>query len=376
MEEVEEAGADNGRDNGEEEEAAAAAEMNEAADGQEEEGYHTFRARQAKGVLYKLASMDGPLKVRLTKYVHGGAMDGDLRFVREVFGLVNTSGRKDFDLFWESPFIEEHVHDTTRKRKLDAQQRSMAVRSYIRASSTTAAEPENIDRFLSTVDRLTEWEDQHGSKDIVKTVSRMVQSFERSALSYLITVLDGPACRSYSSTVRSLVDPAHVYLVGEGEAEGPNAPDITSVACTLRRSRDIFHLFAAVVAADIIWAEATNGARNTTIYMCKQLDEKRRESAMGLIRGLYALRTDLPHDTMGMPLMHINASMCVCRGVLVVMPGSVSATYILDIADGTSDLTNVKHIRITHVLEETPESAAAPASSAFSSANKKGRVAR
>jgi hypothetical protein len=149
-----------------------------------------------------------------------------------------------------------------------------------------------------------------------------------------------------------LIDPAHI------ETDTVEGADITSVACTLRRSRDVFHLFAATVAAEIVWAEATNGARNTTIYLCRQLEEKRLQSAMGLIRGLHALCVDLRHDTAGMPLMHINASMCVSHGVLVVMPGSVSATYILDIQEGTTDLMKGKNIKITHVLDEARAEAA------------------
>ncbi len=113
----------------------------------------------------------------------------DMRYARAVFGLVNTSGRKDFEIFWESPWYapllllcsnlfslinsiqfwvlivliylkntttyknnnvytifiitrnEEHVQDAPRKRKLETQQRSMAVRSYIRSSSMQASFP-------------------------------------------------------------------------------------------------------------------------------------------------------------------------------------------------------------------------------------------
>jgi hypothetical protein len=313
---------------------------------EDESAYHSFRSRQAKGVLYKISAVEGVPRAKLTKYVNEGAMDADLRYVREVYGLTNTSGRKDFDLFWESPWVEEHVRDTTRKRKLDAQQRAVAVRSYIRASSTTAAEPENIDKYLDTVDRLTEWEDRHGAKDIVKTVSRFVQSFEHAAIISLQGHLSHPECRAYKSTVETVIDPTFI------EFNTPEEPSIASIACTLRRSAHLFHLFASVVASEIIWAEATNGARNTAIYMCKQLDVKRGQSALSLIRSIYAMRDPLPHDTVGLPLMHINASMCVCRGILVVMPGATSATYILDLSDGTTDLTGVRNIRISQLVTD------------------------
>ena len=74
-----------------------------------------------------------------------------------MFGLVNTSGRKDFEVFWESPWTEEHVQDAPKKRKLEAQQRSMAVRSYIRASSMQQ-EQHDVGKFIETVDQLTQWE--------------------------------------------------------------------------------------------------------------------------------------------------------------------------------------------------------------------------
>ena len=102
---------------------------------QEEEGYIAFRGRQARGVLYRINPMPPELIQRMQRYVHDGPMERDMRYARAVYGLVNTSGRKDFEMFWESPWNEEHVQDAPRKRKLEAQQRSMAVRSYIRSSS-------------------------------------------------------------------------------------------------------------------------------------------------------------------------------------------------------------------------------------------------
>ena len=98
-------------------------------------GYHSFQGRQVKGVLYKLSPMTNRLRERMTKYVHDGHMAKDLRYTNIVYGLMNTSGKKDFDAYWESPWMEEHVHDTSKKRKMDAQKKSLAVRTYIRASA-------------------------------------------------------------------------------------------------------------------------------------------------------------------------------------------------------------------------------------------------
>ena len=353
-------------------EAEAEVEEDEAAEDEEEEdgGYRSFaRGRQAKGVLYRISAFDDPLRERMTAYVHGGAMDADLRYAREVYGLVNTSGRKDFDQFWESPWVEEHIRDTTRKRKLDAQQRAMAVRSYIRASTTTPlgapgvaggaapSEPGHVDRFLDTVDKLTDWEDRHGSQDVVKTVSRMVQSFEHIAIGSLQGLLDTAACTSYRPAVRMHLDPAYITLPAADSGEG--GATVSSIACTLRRSPALFHLFAELVAAEIIWAEATNGARNTTIYMCRQLREKQCDAGMAVIRSLAGLLRSgadpLPHDRLGMPLMSVDGSMCVTRGVLVVLPGRISATYVLDIQeqDGVAmDMSRIQTIRVTRVVTD------------------------
>jgi hypothetical protein len=70
----------------------------------EDSEYVAFGGRQIRAVLYKLAPMSDAIKAEMTEYVHGGAMQKDLRFAREVFGRTNTSGRKDFLDYWESPW--------------------------------------------------------------------------------------------------------------------------------------------------------------------------------------------------------------------------------------------------------------------------------
>jgi hypothetical protein len=158
-------------------------------------GYYEFNDKQAKGIMYKLCPMSDPLKEKLTMYVQGGAMDQDLRYAREVYGLANTSGRKDFTAYWESPWIEEHIRDSSKMKRIESQQRAMAVRSYIKASSSQ--DPENVGKFLDTVDTLTKWEDKYDSKENVKTVSRLVQSYERVVLRSIMSVLEMPICSSY-----------------------------------------------------------------------------------------------------------------------------------------------------------------------------------
>ena len=306
----------------------------------EEEGYRAFRARHAKGTLYRLSSMDDPLRARVQTYVHGGAMDADLAYARLLFGMVDHMGRRDFEQFWESPWVEEHVRDTAKKRKLDAQQRALAVRSYIRASTSapSASADASVDTFLSTVDKLTEWEDRHGARDLVKTVSRKVQSLEHMALRTLLETLEEARFDSQRARVREM-------LVGE--------QDMAATACTLRRCAETRPWLAALVAEELFYGEATAGTRNLTLHMCERLQGKRAAAAVDLLRILIDRNDELPRDTVGLPLMSVRGSMCVTKGVLVVMPGGVSATYVLDLADtGLEDLAQVKTIQITQVVME------------------------
>ena len=166
-----------------------------------EGGYKEFRSRQVKGVLYKLNPMAQDTHTKMHEYVHGGFMDKDLRFAREVFGLANTSGRKEFTTYWESPWVEEHIRDTTKRRKIESQERAMAARSFIRNSS--ANESDNVRKFIETVETLRKWEDNYDSRDNVKTISRLIQSFERVAVRSIISYCDKDSVRNtgYKNTV-------------------------------------------------------------------------------------------------------------------------------------------------------------------------------
>jgi hypothetical protein len=322
---------------------------------EEGEGYVAFKGRQAKGVLYRLNTAQPELIKRMETYVHGdasgSAMQRDIRFVRAVYGLVNTSGRKDFEIFWESPWNEEHVQDAPKKRKLEAQQRSMAVRSYIRASSM-AQDADNVGKFLETVDQLTQWEDRHDAKEIIKTVSRMVQSFERTAIRSVALFVDAAPYNGYKDEVQEALN------LNSGDDENNplsvGSSEIERTACSLRRDKNYFDLFAAVVAAEIIWADATNGTRAMPKHLCERLLGKKQEAMINFVRTIRARRGGIVTDTVGMPLMETNGSMCVARGVLVVCPGSESATYVLDIEPqkGPLDLSKVRTITITQVLED------------------------
>ena len=323
-------------------------------------GFHDFNKKQAEGVLYKLNPMSDDVEAQMTDYVHGGAMDKDLRFAREVFGLTNTSGRKEFTTYWESPWVEEHIRDTTKRRKMESQQRAMAARTFIRNSS--ANESDNVEKFIETVETLHKWEDNYDSRDNVKTVSRLIQSFERIAVRSIVDRLDGD---DSMSSYKYIVE-AHFRRLSQQSGD----IDTTRIAHALRRANAVFDLFALLVAMEISWSDVTSGTRNLTMSLTEQIMKKRSEAINGIIRRIFRLtETQIPVDTVGLPLMGVNYNLCVSKGVLLVGPGSTNATYVLDIkgfvnsVTGSLDLTGVKTIVISKAFSAPSAAAAAAPSS-------------
>jgi hypothetical protein len=290
-----------------------------------EEGFRSF-APKVKGTLFRITPLTSDASLAVETYIQGGSMERDLIYIRSLYGLVNPSQKREFSFFWESPWVEEHIKDTTKKRKVEEQQKSLAVRTYIRASSTSASvqqEPEDLDKFLSNVNKLTDWEDQnsHSSKETVKTVSRIVQSFEKKAVRDILNLLE-------SGNVNKVVALNHLNRL-----RGGSHGDVDEISHTLRRSTVTYDAFANLVAAEILFSDATNGSRNTSIHLSKRLDFERQMSAMTLIEILQRLisHNALPKDTLGLPLMRTTAKLCVSKGVLVVCGESDHATYILNI---------------------------------------------
>jgi hypothetical protein len=230
----------------------------------------------------------------------------------------------------------------------------MAVRSYIRASSQQQ-EQQDVGKFIETVDQLTQWEDRHDAKDNIKTVSRMVQSFERTAIRSVAALVGVAPYTRYKDSVQS----AFALDRRDGDDDTVGSCQIENTACWLRRNDQLFDLFATAVAAEIIWADATNGTRSLALHLCERLMNKKNEALLNLARTIYAQDSTFEADDVGLPLMEMDGSMCVSRGVLVVCPGGQSATYVLDVEQphGTDpavplDLTNVRNITITHVVKE------------------------
>lgn len=318
--------------------------MNSDDDAAVDEGFVAFAGRQAKAFLYKLAPMSDTIKAEMTAYVHDGWMQKDLRFAREVFGRTNTSGRKDFLDFWESPWVEEHLRDTPKKRRMDSQQKASAMRNYVKNASAQDGQ-QDINKYMQTVDTLSRWQDLSAENEDVKTVSRLVQSFERVAVRLIATGLEDSWAESY----------------GNAREHMNRIPDVTVICHTLRRHDALFDLFAAVVATEMAWVDATNGSRSTTIHMCNQILENKELAVTVFVRALNAIVGRVDADTVGIPLMRINCNMCVSsNGILIMGKDSTDAVYVLDMinsfnANGKLDLTDIKTIHISQQFSEKDE---------------------
>ena len=65
-------------------------------------------------------------------------------------------------MFWESPFTEEHALDTSKKRRIEQQQRTLVVNSIIKAKSTH--EGDDVEDYLDTVNKVTQWADSRETR--------------------------------------------------------------------------------------------------------------------------------------------------------------------------------------------------------------------
>jgi hypothetical protein len=316
--------------------------------------YMSLKKRKAKGILFKLDPITDKMTQRVKLYVENGAMQKDLRYAREIFGLINTSGRKDFSYVWESPWVEEHSFETPKRKKMEIQQRSMAVRNFVKASSNF--DTDNVEKFINNVEKLTKWEEKYRCKEDIKTISRVVQSFERVAMRQILRFCQSVQGRNYPMVNNIIQRICH--------KKNSDEENITIGTHSFRRSDTIYDVFAYLVATEMNWADCTNGSRNLSIHAHKQMELKRDNALHKMIHALDSIRCDdekiIKRDEIGIPLMEIDSNMCISHGVIVVGQGSTSATYVLDIIQDTDtenggmnhshslDLTGIDTIQIVH----------------------------
>lgn len=328
---------------------------NEESDG-EEHGYVALKKRQANATLYQIDPIDDEVAKKVSEYVQKGIMEKDLRYAREIFGLINTSLKKDFSYVWESPWIEEHVHDTAKRKRQENQQRSFAVKNFLKASSTH--DPDNVDRFINNVDKLTKWEDKYNSKEDVKTISRVVQSFERVATRQIINFCNSISGQNYTK-VNYIVKNLMKQTNGSDRGE-----DVSGLANSLRRSNSTFDLFANLVACEINWADSTSGNKNLSIYANKLLENKKENALLKLVHCIDNLQSEqksIQIDYVGLPLMLVKSNICISNGILVVGKNDTKATYVLDIEsascydeNGKLNLSGIENIHIKKRMKEEP----------------------
>ena len=302
--------------------------------------------RVVRAQLYKITPIESDLQTKVKFYVEN-VMQRDHQYVRNLYGRVNPVLQKDYDYFWESPWLQEHGQDTQKRRRMEEQQKALAVRSVMRA-------PQDIDDVKNYIDRENQvlvWEKQSYNQDVVKTVSRIVQSYELDAVRNLISVLATGQLKRRGAEAhlgRMLGDVSDINVTLNG---------VEPVAHTLRRNPTLSDLFVGVVASELILAVVCGGGSSVSIHMSRLRHAARDNAIIQLLNAMEALTpAQLPVDTVGLPLMQVSGNMCVRKGMLVVTGGSNAARYILDIVGGEDgqedgnvpeDLTGVRTIHLT-----------------------------
>jgi len=142
---------------------------------------------------------------------------------------------------------------------------------------------------METVNRLTEWGDkpEAGCQEVVKTVSRMVQSFEHVAINNMLNEInehqsvyssyDFKNFLEYDNDIDAIDNSERRGERGRGHGgnNGKRIRDsraqeeprhtISSVANSFRRSNAVYHRFATLVAAEITLANFLSGQRNIQV---------------------------------------------------------------------------------------------------------------
>lgn len=309
------------------------------------EGFVSFGSRRVvRGQLYKITPIQSDLLARVQTYVEN-VMQLDHQYIRNLYGRVNPVLQKDYDYFWESPWLQEHGQDTQKRRRIEEQQKNMAVRNFMRSQQDV----EDVEGYIQRVDQLMDWEERSYKRNVVKTVSRIVQSYELDAVRNIISVLATGQLKRRSAE-------AHLArLLGNTGDIRVTPNGVEPVAHTLRRNPTLSDLFVGVVASELILAVVCGGGSSVSIHMSRLRHAARDNAIIQLLNAMEALSpSNLPPDTVGLPLMEVNGNMCVRKGILVVTGGSNAAKYILDIVgdeDGDSrairDLKDVRTIHLT-----------------------------
>ena len=299
--------------------------------------------RTVRGQLYRITPIESELRSQVQFYVEH-AMQRDHQYVRTLYGRVSPVLQKDYDYFWESPFLQEHGLDTQKRRRIEEQQKNMVVKTFMRAQVTQ--DTDDVNGYLERVKEVMNWQDESNSKNVIKAVSRVVQSYELDAVRNVISVLATKQLRRPNAE-------AHLCRILESRDVSVSANGIEPVAHTLRRNPILSDLFVGVVATELILAAVCGGAASVSIHVSRLKHAARDNAIIQLLDALEATHaSQIPVDTVGLPLMKVNCNLFISKGVLVVTGSSSTAKYILDITeeDGSAsvaDLTGVRTINLT-----------------------------
>ena len=183
-----------------------------------------------------------------------------------------------------------------------------------------------------------------------RTVSRVVQSFEAKAIQRVITAISPGALR------RPIAQYHLARLCNSPAGSLTVVGDLTTAANTLRRNPITRDLLISIVTAELLLANTNGGGQIGVIHQSKFLQCERDTATIQMLNALQVCTEDqLPMDTVGMPLMEVNSSICVRHGVLIVRQNKDDPQYVMVFNDNKTKLEANTQITIDEIFTETNE---------------------
>lgn len=181
----------------------------------------------------------------------------------------------------------------------------------------------------------------------------MVQSFESKAIQRIIQII-GPG-----GLFRPIAQQHLSRMCNSPVGANAVLGDMTTAANSLRRNPITRDLLVGIVTAELLLANINGGGQIAVIHQSKYLQSERDAATVQMLNVLQACTEDqLPLDTIGLPLMEVNSSICVRQGIIVVQQNKDQPMYVMvlrgsgETADKHS-LVGVKQINIHSVITES-----------------------
>jgi len=299
------------------------------------EAWTDFKDTSIEGTLYSVGVMSDQETEAVERYLEA-TMPKDLRYIRCMYGYLNPDDRKEFTYFWESPFVEEHVQDTRKRRRMEQRLRNTGVRKL--AEKGPQDDP---DGYLNDLEKGIKWSEKQDAAEPVKTVSRVIQSFEKTAVRSML---------SYTTLVPGGSTAEHAML-----ALVSNTGDVDTACHTLRRCDATYDLFAKLVVSELHLQEGLSASKNISIFATKTLIQARNAALERMITCLESL-PPMQRDTVGIPIMNINRNVIVGKQTILCVNQEDQAIFILQVAGGALTAEKIKDLKTIHVLQVVAES--------------------